>query len=78
MRGRTKSMKDEPSFVKDRYASKPEERLTSSDIDKFCRMWKGDEDSDAMATIYENNVPKILYDTEIAVRSMRSKFGVDD
>lgn len=64
--------------IVDKYVTKPEERLTSSDIDKFCKMWRGDEDSDALGAIYESKVPKILYDTEIAVRSMRSKYGVDD
>lgn len=64
-------MRNEPSFVKDRYAAKPEERLTSSDIDKFCSMWKGDESSEEMATIYEKKVPKGLLDVEKAVIEMR-------
>jgi hypothetical protein len=51
--------------------------LTEGDICMLYEVLKGDRDSQNIAEIYEKKVPKILYDTEIAVRSMRSRFNVD-
>lgn len=45
--------------------------LTNGDIDMLYEMLKGDRDSQNLAEIYEKRVPKILYDTESAVVSMR-------
>lgn len=51
--------------------------LNSQEIDKFCNAFKGDKNIQEMGEIYENRVPKISYDTEKAVRYMRSKYNVD-
>ena len=51
--------------------------LNSSEIDKFCNAFKGDKNIQEMAEIYETKVPRISYDTEKAVRYMRSSYNVD-
>lgn len=51
--------------------------LNSAEIDKFCNAFKGDKNIQEMGEIYENKVPKISYDTEKAVRYMRSSYNVD-
>ena len=51
--------------------------LNSSEIDKFCNAFKGDKNIQEMGEIYEQKIPKISYDTEKAVRYMRSAYNVD-
>lgn len=50
------------------------ENLNSKEIDKFCGLFENNEDIKAMGRIYESKVPRIFYDVEAVVRSMRSKY----
>lgn len=53
------------------------ENLNLKEIDKFCELFEGDKNVQALGAIYESKVPRIFYDTEAIVKSMRAKYNVD-